>query len=103
VRPRDLAREFLGEFLGGGPRTSRELWEVAQQEGLSERTLYRARKELQVTIHRVARDHQILNYWLLPGQQLPKDDRPGPEASEVEDWLAPLRRQFPPATPLDEF
>src|SRR5262249_41428718 len=40
VRPRDLAREFLGEFLGGGPRTSRELWEAAQQEGLSERTLY---------------------------------------------------------------
>jgi len=103
VRPRDQARDFLADFLLDGPRTSRELWPAAQEVGLSERTLYRARQELKVVIQRVARDHQILNYWLLPGQQVPRESRPGPEVPDLEEWLGPLRRQFPPATPLDEF
>jgi hypothetical protein len=103
VRPRDLARNFLADFLGDGPRTSRELWQEAQQVGLSERTLYRARKDLRVVIQRVARNHQILNYWLLPGQQIPKEERASPDIPDLEEWLAPLRQQFPPATPLDEF
>jgi hypothetical protein len=103
VRPRDRARNFLGGFLLDGPRLSRELWQAAQQSGLSERTLYRARKELRLVIQRVARDHQILNYWLLPGQQIPKEERASPDIPDLEEWLAPLRQQFPPATPLDEF
>jgi len=103
VRPRDQAQDFLADFLQDGPRTSRELWPAAQEVGLSERTLYRARQQLKVVIQRVARDHQILNYWLLPGQQIPRESQPEPEVPDLEEWLGPLRRQFPPATPLDEF
>ena len=97
---RDRASDFLGEFLVNGPRTSREIWEAARKQGLSVRTLYRAREEMQVRVHRVAEGKSRLNYWLLPGQVLPV--RPADEDADLEPWLAPLREQFPSPTPLDD-
>ena len=100
--PRDNARDFLAHFLREGPRTSRELWEAACSQGLSSRTLYRARQELQVRIARVTQDKQVLNWWLLPGQQVPVAASADPDVPSLEEWLAPLRERYPPLTPLDE-
>ena len=75
---------------------------AAKLSGLSERTLYRARQELGVRIQRVYRDNQVLNYWLLPDQRLEPGLSADPAVPDLEEWLAPLRRQYPPSTPLDE-
>ena len=95
--PRDRACDFLTEFLEDGPRTSREIWEAARQQGLTERTLYRARQELQVQVQLVQDKAKRVNYWLLPGQKLPVED-----PYDLEQWLGPLREQYPPSTPLDD-
>lgn len=99
---RDRAREFLVEFLAGGPRTSREIWTAALEQGLARRTLFRARRELQVRPVRVWVEGKPLCYWLLPGQQLPASVPPEAVPPDLEPWLAPLRERFPPSTPLDE-
>jgi hypothetical protein len=99
-RPRDVAEDFLSEFLRNGPRTSREIWTAAQEKGLTRRTLERAKRELEIRSVRGFGDSQPLSYWLLPGQQLPLPA--GSAAADLEEWLEPLRRQFPPPTPIDE-
>ncbi len=96
--PRDCAREFLEDFLEAGPRTSRELWAAAQERGISERTLFRAKQELEIRCARSFEDGRPVCRWLLPGQQSPAVD----ELGDLEPWLEPLRKQFPPSTPLDE-
>ena len=96
-RPHDLAGDFLAKFLGEGPRTSREIWEAARKEGLSERTLYRAKKELEVEVQLVQEGAAQLYYWLLPGQTLPTAAE-----DDLDKWLAPLREKYPPSTPLDD-
>jgi hypothetical protein len=96
-RPHDIACDFLARFLGEGPRTSREIWEAARKQGLSERTLYRARKELEVEVQLVQEGATQLFYWLLPGQRLPTEAE-----DDLEKWLAPLREKYPPSTPLDD-
>ena len=96
--PRDRAVDFLSDLLQDGPRTSREVWEAARQVGLAKRTLYRARQQLGVRVERVQVDDRRLNYWLLPGQRL----SPEAPASDLEEWLAPLRERYPPSTPLDD-
>jgi hypothetical protein len=66
---RDFASEFLSEFLGDGPRTVREIWKAAKEQGLcSESTLDRARQNLEIRSVRVHIDNKQVNYWLLPGQ-----------------------------------
>lgn len=99
---RDRAREFLAEFLAQGPRTSREIWAAALEQGLARRTLFRARSALEVRAVRVWVGGKLFNYWLLPGQQLPETVPPEAAPPDLEEWLAPLREQFPPSTPLDE-
>jgi hypothetical protein len=100
TRPRDRVAAFLAEFLRAGPRTSRDLWEASRERGLSKRTLYRARRELRIRIERVDAGGGHVNYWLLPEQCLP------PELiaadADLEPWLGPLRRRFPPSSPLDD-
>jgi len=96
-RPHEVAADFLAEFLGEKPRTSREIWEAAQKRGLAERTLYRARQDLQVQVQLVQEGAVQHYYWLLPGQKLPVADE-----YDLEPWLGPLRAQYPPSTPLDD-
>jgi len=102
VFPRDTARDFLADFLQDGPKTSRAVWEAARRHRHSERTLYRARLELKIRVERVQLGATRLDYWLLPGQKLPTSVPPEAVPPDLEEWLAPLREQFPPLTPLDD-
>jgi hypothetical protein len=95
--PRDRAAAFLEQFLAAGPRTAREVWEAARKDGLSARTLQRAKQALDIRCRRVCRDGQPVSYWLLHGQELPAD-----LGDELQRMLAELERQFPPRTPLEE-
>jgi putative DNA primase/helicase len=98
----ERARAFLERALQAGPRTARELWEQAQKEGHSERTLYRAKIELQARSVRVMLEGRRHTYWLRPGQQLPPEIPPEAVPPDLEDYLAPLRALYPPSTPLDD-
>jgi hypothetical protein len=100
--PRERARAFLEAVLKDGPRTSREVWVAAQEEGLSERTLNRAKRELDIRSVRVCAEGKPLSYWLLPGQELPAAGPQEDAPPDLEQWLEPLRREFPPSTPLDD-
>jgi hypothetical protein len=95
--PREQACDFLLDFLSKGPRTSREVWTASQEHRLAKRTLDRAKEDLDIRSVWVAGDGSPLSYWLLPHQQAPVD-----EESDIEPWLAPLRKRFPPPTPLDD-
>jgi hypothetical protein len=99
--PRDRAREFLLDFLAEGAQTSRAVWEAAVKQGLSDRTLNRAKTELDIRSLRVYENKVPISYWLLPGQELPDKAKPDPE-TDLEPWLAPLRKLYPPSTPLDD-
>jgi hypothetical protein len=100
--PRQRAREFLAHVLAEGPRTPREIWGEARAAGLAERTLHRARKDLDIRSVRVEAEGRPVCYWLLPGQQLPAAVRGHDEAADLDALLAALRERFPPSTPLDE-
>jgi hypothetical protein len=97
--PRDRAAEFLQQFLAPGPRTSREVWEAAQQAGLSERTLRRARRGLGIRRQYVQENGRPVSYWALPGQEIP-GSRTG--CPELDRMIAELEKQYPPPTPLDD-
>jgi hypothetical protein len=99
---RDRAREFLETFLADGPRTSREVWAAAQEQGLHERTLYRAKREGDIRSVWVSLNGTPVSYWLLDGQKLPDTVPPEAVPPDLEDWLGPLRERFPPTTPLDD-
>jgi hypothetical protein len=99
---RERARDFLVHALQDGPHTSRELWALAQEQRLARRTLRRAKLELGIRSVRVWADGKRLSYWLLPGQQLPASVPADAVPPDLEEWLAPLREEFPPSTPLDD-
>jgi hypothetical protein len=100
--PRDRAREFLLTELAGGPRTSRDLWKLAREQGLSKRTLVRAGKELGVSCVRAGARHDGVCYWLLPDQKLPDHLRQKSDTPLLDDMLDRLNEQYPPPTPLDD-
>jgi hypothetical protein len=99
---RDQVREFLARSLEAGPRTSREIWALAQEQRLSRRTLRRAKQDLNIRSVRVWADGKRLSYWLLPGQELPASVPAEAIPPSLEEWLEPLRKEFPPSTPLDD-
>jgi hypothetical protein len=98
----DRARDFLVAALANGPLTSREVWRLAQEQGLSKRTLDRAREQLRIGTHRRWRDLRVVSYWLLPGQEVPADVGSGGPTDEVTRVLAELDARYPPPSPLDE-
>jgi hypothetical protein len=97
----ERACEFLNTFLADGPRTSRDVWAVAREHALSDRTIERAKKELDVRSVLRFEGGKRLSYWFLENQKLP-GEAPDDDPADLEPWLAPLREQFPPGTPLDE-
>lgn len=97
---RGQARDFLQALLRGGPRSAREVWEEGQKQGLSERTLRRAKRELAVRSAVAWPNGVRQSYWLLAGQELPAELRG--LSDDLEDLLRPLREKYPPRTPLDE-
>ena len=92
----------LGPSAHCGPRTARELWKAASPLGLAQRTHYRGRQELAVRTHRVHRDNQVLNCWLLPDQRVPEPPASEPPVEDLEEWLSPLCHKYSPSIPLDE-
>jgi hypothetical protein len=100
--PRDRAKEFLSQVLAAGPRTSRDIWPLAEEQNLAEATLHRARQELGIRNVRVWLDGRLVSYWLLKGQELPASVPPEAVPPDLEPWLAPLREKYPPPTPLDD-
>jgi hypothetical protein len=93
--PRRRAGVFLKHFLADGPRTTAAIWAAGMEEGLYERTLRRAKKDLTITAQEVTVDGKRRCYWLQgPGAPAPED--------EVDAWLADLAKQYPPRNPLDE-
>ena len=99
--PVEFAREFLADVLKDGPRTSREIWQLAEPLGHSQRTLDRAREALKIRTRRVHRDGQKTSWWLLPKQELPADEMDD-DARAVDESLRQLEKLFPPGTPLDD-
>lgn len=61
------ARELLLELLADGARPAREVKAEARREGISERTLARARQSLSVHVQRVGFPSQTV--WVLPSVQ----------------------------------
>lgn len=98
---RDQACLFLTRFLKHGPRRARDLWEAAKAQGLSERTLFRARGKLDIRITRKYEGPRPVNYWSLPEHSFPvratSSDTP-----ILDAMLADLQKQFPTPTPLDD-
>jgi putative DNA primase/helicase len=56
---RDAAAEFLESALLGGPVLARELYDLAEAEGISDRTLRRAKEELGVKAFRRGEEGQV--------------------------------------------
>ncbi len=100
LTPRERACAFLQSFLREGPRTSREIWPEAQRQGLTERTLDRAKGELTIRSVRVWAEGRRLSYWLLRDQELPESV--AGSQLDLNNWIAKLHEQFPPPTPLDD-
>jgi hypothetical protein len=96
LTPRERGREFLEGFLRDGPRTARDIWAAALPLGLTERTLERVKQELAIrSVRAYANDGQRHSYWLLPGQELPKNVH----SFDLNNFLAD---RFAPPTPLDD-
>ena len=51
--PVDEAIEFLRECLSSGPMGQKDVKAAAKRAGIKERTLYRAKKELEVRSHKL--------------------------------------------------
>jgi hypothetical protein len=100
--PRDRARDFLFAFLDAGPRSTLDICEAAEEQGLSQRTLQRLRKRMNIRTTTLWVNNRRLTYWLLPGQDLPAELKsPEEEAYSLEPWLAPVREQYP-LDPLED-
>ena len=71
LRPRERATQLLEEFLAGGVRTGDEVWEFMKKNRLAERTVKRAKEDLEIVSRTVYLDGKRTSYWLLPSQELP--------------------------------
>jgi hypothetical protein len=100
---RDAACEALAALLAEGAKTSHQVWAMAEKEGISQRTLRRARRALDVRSKRVYVEGRPVSYWLLPGRQLPPDVKPDGIPKGLEEWLRPLCEKYPSPSPIDEW
>jgi hypothetical protein len=87
----DRAREFLGDFLKGGPRLRNDILAAAEARHIGERTLRRAAKRLELRSRSLWRDHHRHTYWLLKGQCIPLS--PDGIPNEFDQLLAKLQRE----------
>jgi hypothetical protein len=91
-RQRARACEILSALMKNGPRPARELTRAARQQGISPRTLRRARQDLNVKSQIVGGFHHHRAWWLLPGQELP-DGVLSPEMKELQAKLDRLEQE----------
>jgi RecA-family ATPase len=101
-QPRDLAADFLLDLLADGPRTSRHVWAAAQAQGITRRTLQRAKQQLEVRSVRFWAEGQRVSFWLLKGQSLPPGFAPDAGVAEVDAYFHELQERYPPPSPFDE-
>ena len=80
---------------GEGPKTSAQVWAWAQEQGLTETTLNRAKRALDIRTARPWANGQPQCYWLLEGQQMPTPTPPGGTPDAIDQWLQELRDQYP--------
>jgi putative DNA primase/helicase len=66
---KDEAKKFLREILAQGPVLKDEIEEAAEANGISERTLFRAKNELKVEAHKECGKMNGKWTWKLPPQQ----------------------------------
>ena len=100
---RQRAQEFLKEFLRGGPRTARAIWEASRPLRISSRTLARARKQLNIrSVQAHVCTPQQTNYWLLPDQELPKDAGIDQATIDMDKFFREQEKLFPRRTPLEQ-
>jgi hypothetical protein len=99
---RDRAQEFLAQVLKEGPLTPRAIWEAAQQQGLSQGTVQRAKDVLHIRVVRRSEGKTPVYYWLLPGQQMPDSEPSDQEGDDFHRLLRELEEKYPPPSPLDE-
>jgi hypothetical protein len=102
LSPREKARDFLEDFLKDGARTSSEIWAAAKKLDFSERTLNRAKEDLEIRSRRVYQDMAPISYWLLPGQELPAGLSEESGNFDLSRWLDRIDKGLPAKTPLDE-
>jgi hypothetical protein len=93
--PRQRACEGLLALLRQGPQTSAQVWAWAQEQGFTETTLHRARRELGIRTARPWANGQPQCYWLLEGQQVPAPTSPGSTPDAIDQWLQELREKYP--------
>ncbi len=86
---RARAKTVLAECLAHGPRTSREIRAAARGHGLSRRTLFRAKADLEIRCERRPYRGALVCFWLLPGQQVPDRFQPDGEL-DLDPWLKPF-------------
>jgi hypothetical protein len=72
ARQRERATRFLRTFLERGPRLALDVWRAAARRHLSRNTMKAAKKRARVRSERIPCRGEVLNFWLLPGQQLPE-------------------------------
>src|SRR5262249_57240340 len=97
-RPLHLAGNATRTFEAKGRRPPRKICPAAQDRGSPRRTMRRAKRQEKISTLWSSVDGRPVSHWALPGQKRPADDT----LADLEPWLAPLREQFPPPTPLDD-
>ena len=83
---RETARDLMEDFLRPGPRTTEEIKQFAEKEALSESTLFRVKRELQIRRRRIALAGKRVSYWLLPDQELPEEVRQASWQEEMREF-----------------
>ncbi len=98
----EKARQFLEDFLVLEPRLVREIWEAGLAQGLSERTLRRAKGDLKIRTIRVGKGREHHAYWGFKDQPLPDGIPPEDVPPDLSPWLDPLIEAYPQRTPLED-
>jgi hypothetical protein len=96
---RQHAMDWLQHQLADGPRSTRELKEEADVNGISPRTLNRAFRELGGTA--IRRGPALFSqwFWLLPGTACQNPEGEFWQAANFADPLADLFKPWPPPSP----
>jgi hypothetical protein len=66
---KDQAKKFLNDFLADGPMPKTEIEEAADANGISNRTLYRAKDDLHLIVEKERGRPNGKWVWRLPEQQ----------------------------------
>jgi hypothetical protein len=93
------AADLLTNLLKDGPKAYRELARAARLQGVSTRTLDRARRLLKIdTVRTGPFTHCQTTYWVAEGQEIPRHLK-NPNDIDLEPWFQALRQKCAPHEP----